>query len=84
MSEIGKKLMNLLKEIYDDHDFVCGTMSNCGEEGWEKMCEYITFARENGKIVTSDEVLALSLVLGNGEKNKNGVFSANSPTVAMI
>ena len=84
MSETGKKLMNLLKEIYNDHDFVCGTMSNCGEEGWKKMCEYINFARENGKTVTSDEVLALSLVLGDGEKNENGVFSANSPIVAMI
>ena len=41
MTDTGKNLMNLLREIYDDHDFVCGTMSNCGgEEAWEKMYQF--------------------------------------------
>ena len=85
MTETGKKLMTLLKEIYDDHDFVCGTMSNCGgEEAWEKMYKHIVFAHEHGEQITSDEVLALSLFLGAesgsntgwGKKRKSAIVAS--------
>ena len=66
MKNIERKLMQTLKNIYDDHDFVCGAMSNAGtREAWTKMYEYITYAKEHGYSVTSDEILSLSLVLGN-------------------
>ena len=65
MDDIKIKLIELLREIYDNRDFVGGTMSNCGnEEAWKKMYEYITFAREHGEEVTSDEILLLSLKFG--------------------
>ncbi len=63
--------MKELKNIYDDHDFVCGTMSNCGgEDAWRRILDFITFAKGHGETVTSDDVLALSLSLG--EKNDMG------------
>lgn len=64
MSNTGKELMQLLKEIYNNKDFVCGAMSVAGsEDAWEKMRDYIMCARENGHQVTSDDILALSLFL---------------------
>ena len=78
MTETGKRLMSLLRGIYDDDDFVCGTMSNCGgEAAWEKMLAFIMVANERGEPVTSDDVLALSLVLGEeGDTEKGMVRSA--------
>ena len=66
MKDIDRDLMQLLKSIYDDHDFVCGAMSNAGNaETRQKMYDYICYAKEHGYSVTSDDVLALSLILGN-------------------
>ena len=57
--------MILLREIYDERDFVCGTMSNCGgEEAWKKMYQFITYANDHNESISSDDVLALSLILG--------------------
>lgn len=65
MKDIERKLMHALKSIYNDHDFVCGAMSNAGSaEAREKMYDFICYAKEHGNSVTSDDVLALSLVLG--------------------
>ncbi len=64
MSDIGKELMSLLKEINDNHDFVCGAMSVAGtEEAWAKMRDYIVFAKENNRPISSDDILALSMCL---------------------
>ena len=65
MTDTGIKLMSILKDIYDDHDFVCGTMSNCGGDlAWEKLYEIIMYAKEHSEVLTSDDILALSLTLG--------------------
>lgn len=62
MSDIKTELMQQLKEIYDDHDFICGTMCNCGnEEAWKEMYDYISNAKAHNKEITSDEILLLSL-----------------------
>ena len=77
MKECKKELMTLLREIYDDHDFVCGAMSNSGgEDGWKKMIDYIHFAKQNNKNITSDDILALSLVLGDEEDSKSSRISS--------
>ncbi|MBR1598526.1 MAG: ribonuclease HI [Lachnospiraceae bacterium] len=74
MTDMGKKLMNLLREIYDDHDFVCGTMSNCGgEEAWGKMYQFITYANAHNESISSDDVLALSLILGKEMDIRNKI-----------
>ena len=66
MKDIDRDLMQLLKSIYDDHDFVCGAMSNAGSRDARiKMHDYICYAKEHGHNVTSDDILALSLILGN-------------------
>ena len=77
--------MNQLKGIYDDHDFVCGVMSNCGgEDAWAKLYNYIVCANEHGESISSDEKLILSLVLGVGKgeelgkvKKKKGMMVAS-------
>ncbi len=72
MSETGKKLMCLLKEIYDNPDFVCGAMSNAGsEDAWNKMLDYIHYAKENGLELSSDDLLLLSLSLGDDSDTSN-------------
>ena len=77
MTDTGKKLVRLLRDIYDDHDFVCGTMSNCGgDKAWEEMCEFIAYADEHGEQITSDDILALSLSLGEKHDRKKGRFAS--------
>ncbi|MBR4207859.1 MAG: ribonuclease HI [Lachnospiraceae bacterium] len=84
MSEHGKELMMLLRNIYNDHDFVCGTMSNCGgEEAWKEMCDFIKYANEQCEKITSDDILALSLSLGEKYvRDKDIVCIADSETMA--
>ncbi len=75
MKNIKKELINELKLIWDNKDFVCGAMSNAGsEKAWEEMLEYIQNANESGEKVTSDEILLLSLDLSNDkQKNNRGI-----------
>ena len=64
LSLTGNVLMSLLKEIDDDHDFVCGAMSNAAtEEAWQKLIDFIQTAKQQGDPVSADDILALSLVL---------------------
>ena len=64
MGDDGRELMHLLKDIYDDHDFVCGTMSVAGsEEAWVKMRDYILYAKGTGHPVSSEDMIALSSAL---------------------
>lgn len=59
-------IMSLLKEIDDDHDFVCGAMSNAAtEEAWQKLIDFIQTAKQQGDPVSADDILALSLVLSD-------------------
>ena len=79
MNETGKELMRLLKEIYDNQDFVCGAMSNAGgEDAWIKMRDYILYAKANKLDVSSDDLLLLSLDLGeNGDAQNESVDGKN-------
>ena len=72
MTDTGKKLMSMLKTIYDDHDFICGTMSNCGGDlAWGNLYDIIVYAKEHDEVLTSDDILALSLTLGEEMSVKN-------------
>ncbi len=83
MTDIGKALMKMLKEIYNDHDFVCGVMSNCGgEEAWKELYNYISFSNEHKEVVTSDDILALSLALGT--RKENGASKAKKQNGIMV
>lgn len=85
MTDTGKKLMRLLKDIYDDHDFVCGTMSNCGrEEAWVEMCKFIEYANEHEEQITSDDILALSLSLGEKYDRKKGWFASHQGSMVAV
>ena len=85
MSEIGKELMRLLKEIYDNQDFVCGAMSNAGsEKAWEKMRDYIVYAKAHEHEVSSDELLLLSLSLGEKETESEHAAVKKGLKVAML
>jgi len=78
MTTSGKLLMNELKKIYDDHDFVCGTMSNCGsEEAWDKMLSFILYSNEHNKDLNPDDILALSLSLG--DNTQSGIYTPKVP-----
>ncbi len=70
--------MNELKKIYDDHDFVCGTMSNCGsEEAWDKMLSFILYSKKHNKELNPDDILALSLSLG--DKAQHVIYTHQVP-----
>ena len=85
MKDKYKQLMLLLKEIFDDHDFVCGTMSNCGgEEAWGKLYDFIVFANEHNEKITPDDILALSLSLGQNKDSGDKWLSFNKGRIAVF
>jgi len=60
---IETELRELLKELWDDKDFINGTI--CGlkdEEHMAKMIDFIEMSKENGDHISSDEVLLLTVV----------------------
>ncbi len=82
--EKKKELVKRLKQIWDDRDFVCGAMSNAGsEKAWQVMLEYIEEAERLGRTVTSDEILLLSLDLGE-EFDNNRISSTGRKIAAAM
>lgn len=68
VSDTGKQLVKELRIIWDDRNFILGAMSNAGsKKAWEKMLDYIHMARRMGDEVTSDDILILSIKLGEEE-----------------
>ncbi len=66
LSDVGKELVYLLKEISDDRNFILGCMSNApSDESWEVMIRFINKAKELGEEVTQDDVLQLSIILSD-------------------
>ena len=59
-----------LREIWDNEEFTVGVISNAEtEENWVILSEFIDMAAKRGDDLISDDLVALSLVLGN-ERNK--------------
>ena len=70
MSANETKLRNLLKEIWNDKDFINGTI--CGlkdEEHIAKMIDFIEISREKGDCISSDDVLLLTVVFNKERDN---------------
>lgn len=55
-TETGRKLFDLLKNIWDDEDFIVGTLSEV--KGDEKRQKLIDFIEEEN--VTDDEIIVLA------------------------
>lgn len=61
-------LFNKLKAFYNDKDFILGIMSNAPhEEDMKNLMDYM----DNGQDVTIDNLILLSLELGNNREKKN-------------
>lgn len=69
LTNTESKLMKLLKEIYDDKDFVCGTMTILKtDRNRSVMVDYILTAKAKGLSIESDDILKLALILKNEEQ----------------
>ena len=67
------KLRERLKHIWDDKDFINGTICLLEDELYvSKMIDYLEIAKERGDEVTSDDVLALALIFDKERDNING------------
>ena len=55
-TETGRKLFDLLKNIWDDEDFIVGTLSEV--KGDEKRQKLINFIEEEN--ITDDEIIVLA------------------------
>ena len=65
LSEIGRELMEKLKKISNNREFVCGAMSNAPDDvSWKKMLDFIERAEKHGDIVTTDDIISMSILLG--------------------
>ena len=59
-----EKLVNYLKEIWNDKDFIVGVISNAAtEENFEKIIRFIDYSKEHDEPFTSDDIVALSVVV---------------------
>ena len=65
MSSTGKKLMQMLREIDDRGDFVAGVVSNAPDDtAWQQMIDFLNVAKDEGKEVTYEMMVNLSVMLG--------------------
>ena len=72
MNDTRTELIKELREIWDNKDFVCGAISNAGtEDAWEEMYDYIMGKKKSRELITSDEILLLSLELSSDNKYNN-------------
>ena len=59
------KLEKKLRVIWDSDDFVAGVISNSKtEENWNEISWFIDMTKQMGDELNSDDIAALSLVLG--------------------
>ncbi len=73
-SDCSRELVNELKQIWNNKDFVCGVLCNAGgSDAWMTMLEYIREAKKSDKKLTSDEIILLSLDLGEGDSENEVV-----------
>jgi hypothetical protein len=71
LSKISEELKNRLVSFYDNRDFLIGVMSNVKtDEKRQKMIDFMDKAEEVGDEITSDDLILLSVVLGNKEKKE--------------
>ncbi len=84
-SDVKTELISELKMIWNNKDFVCGAMSNAGSEAaWKKMLDYIQTAKRHGESVSSDEILLMSLDVGNTDSQIERVSQRKSVKIAML
>ena len=72
--DVRGQLMEELKKIYNDKDFVCGTSSILGYESTRKsMLDFIQTAKSRGDDITSDNVLLLAMRLRDEEDSRREI-----------
>lgn len=70
MSDKAKELEPILRRIYNDDDFVQGTIINAGNDSnIETIIEFINHAYSVGDNVTYEDIISLAFLLG--EKTDN-------------
>lgn len=63
------KLVPLLKELYDNDEYIEGVIDFANsDENIQIIIDFINHAKEINDHITSDDIAALALVLGNKEK----------------
>ena len=66
-------LREKLKNIWDDRDFINGTICLLENDLYiSKMIDFLEIAKEQGDEITSDDVLALALVFDTERETLNG------------
>ena len=64
ISKIGETLMKLLLAIDDSKDFVVGVMCNANnDQAWQKIIDFIEYAKAVDDKVTKEQILKLSIYL---------------------
>ena len=67
MENVKRRLINKLKEFYPDRDFVIGVISDVEhEEDQQTILDFM----ENEKDITAEDIILLSLYLGDKRENK--------------
>lgn len=71
--EIKQQLKKLLLEISDNEDFLLGVLSNIRTEKYRtKMIDFITIAKRRNENINRENIVLLSVVLGNEEDKEYG------------
>lgn len=72
LSETAKKIVPKLRKYYDNDDYVQGVILNAhGDKNLEIISAFIDYAEAAGDEVTSDDLILLSVALGDKEKGEN-------------
>lgn len=71
MTEKAKELEPILRELYDNDDFVQGVIANAKtDDNLNTIQQYIATGRSLGDEITSDEIIDLSILLSRKQKGQ--------------
>lgn len=66
MSDKAKELEPLLRELYDDDDYVQGVIANAvTDDNCEIIREFIEEGKREGDDISADDILGFALMLGD-------------------
>ena len=83
--EIRLKLMRELKKIYDNKDFVCGSVAIAKTvDNWNYILDFIQTAARLGEPITSDEIQLLALSLRKETDSKSKVLSTKRSVAVAV
>lgn len=84
-NDVMRRLMKRLQRIYDNKDFVCGTISIARDVSvWQELLDSIETLEREQEPISSDDILALTIALRRDADRVDLVKASNRRIAAAM